>query len=93
MLTLGWRFSLAENADGADNLINPINLSEGVSFLREGVWVCNRAAVVRDGEVRLSPYSRLRRQCGVIEVVTAHAVNIADNQMARGVLRRSAEGA
>ena len=33
--------------------------------------VCNRAAVVDGGDVRVSPHSRLRRQCGVIEVVTA----------------------
>ena len=31
--------------------------------------------------VRLSPHSRLRRQCGVIDNVTAHAVIITDNQM------------
>ena len=82
-------------------LINPINLSEAISFSVRGVlcsrcWVCNRAAVVRDGEVRLSPRSRLRyacRQREVIEVVTAYAVNVSDNQMDRGVLRRSAEGA
>ena len=34
-------------------------------------WGCNRAAVVYGGDVRVSPHSRLRRQCGVIEVVTA----------------------
>ena len=33
------------------------------------------------GCVRLSPHSRLRRQCGVMQVVTALAVNITDNQM------------
>ena len=33
--------------------------------------VCNRAAVVDGGDIRVSPHSRLRRQCGVIEVVTA----------------------
>ena len=33
------------------------------------------------GCVRLSPHSRLRRQCGVMQVVTARAVNITDNQM------------
>ena len=33
--------------------------------------VCNRAAVVDGGDVRVSPHSRLRRQCGVIEFVTA----------------------
>ena len=39
-------------------------------------WVCNRAAVeVFLGAFR-SPHSRLRRQCGVMQVVTARAVNI-----------------
>ena len=33
--------------------------------------VCNRGAVVDGGDIRVSPHSRLRRQCGVIEVVTA----------------------
>ena len=33
--------------------------------------VCNRAAVVGGEYGRVSPHSRLRRQCGVIEVVTA----------------------
>ena len=33
--------------------------------------VCNRAAVVDGGGVRVSSHSRLGRQCGVIEVVTA----------------------
>ncbi len=33
--------------------------------------VCNRSAVVDCEDVRVSPHSRLRRQCGVIEVVTA----------------------
>ena len=32
------------------------------------------------GSILLSPHSRLRRQCGVIKAVTAHAVNIAGNQ-------------
>ena len=33
------------------------------------------------GCVQPSPHSRLRRQCGVIEDVTARAVNITDYQM------------
>ena len=33
--------------------------------------VCNRAAVVRCWDGGVSPHSRLRRQCGVIEVATA----------------------
>ena len=37
-------------------------------------WVCNRAAVVDGGDIRVSPHSRLRRQYGVIEVVTAPRV-------------------
>ena len=45
-------------------------------------WVCNRAAVVDGGCIRLSRHSRLRRQYGVIHNVTARAVNIAENQMA-----------
>ena len=36
MLTLGWRFSLAENADGAAYLINPINLCEAIAFSARG---------------------------------------------------------
>ena len=43
-------------------------------------WVCNRAAVVDGGCIRLSPHSRLRRQYGVIHNVTARAVNIAGYQ-------------
>lgn len=35
---LVWRFSLAESADGADNRINPINLSEAINLF------CERAA-------------------------------------------------
>ena len=38
---------------------------------KPGDRVCNRAAVVDGGDVRVSPHSCLRRQCGVIEVVTA----------------------
>ena len=48
------------------------------------------------GEIRLSPRSRLRyacRQREVTQTVTARTVNIAYNQIIRGVLRRSAEGA
>ena len=44
-------------------------------------WVCNRAAVVDGGCIRLSPHSRLRRQYGVIHNVTARAVNVAGNQI------------
>ena len=63
------RFISRENADGADNLINPINLSEAIAFSARGCCAlaaggCNRGAV-----------------------------NVSDNQMARDVLRRSAEGA
>ena len=36
-----------------------------------GGGVCNRAAVVRYWDGGVPPHSRLRRQCGVIEVVTA----------------------
>ena len=52
--------------------------------------VCNRAAVVDGEDGRVSPHSRLRRQCGVIEVVTAprlisrghlQALNRADDVM------------
>ena len=48
---------------------------------RSGVFpwrrVCNRAAVVDGGDGRVSPHSRLRRQCGVIEVVTAPRLSSA----------------
>ena len=33
---LVWRFISRENADGADNLINPINLSEAIAFSARG---------------------------------------------------------
>ena len=85
------RFISRENADGADNLINPINLSEAINLF------CKRAPRLwMVGEIRLSPRSRLRyacRQREVTQTVTARTVNITDNQMDRGVLRRGAEGA
>ena len=90
MLTSGGGCFLSQKTLTAQMyLINPINLSEAISFSVRGVlcsrcWVCNRAAVVRDGEVRLSPRSRLRfacRQREVIKDVTAHAVNIGVNQV------------
>ena len=95
------RFSLAENADGADNLINPISQSEANTFNARDVVLSLLGLQPRRGcgwcgEVRLSPCSRHRfacRQQGVIKDATAHAVNIADNQIIRDVLRRSAEGA
>ena len=42
--------------------------------------VCNRAAVVVFLGAFRSPHSRLWRQCGVIDDVTARAVNITDFQ-------------
>ena len=45
------------------------NILKNILWMRRRV--CNRAAVVDGGDVRVSPHSRLRRQCGVIEVVTA----------------------
>ena len=46
-----------------------------------GFWVCNRAAVVDGGGAFGFPHIVASRQCGVIEIVTAHAVNIAGSQM------------
>ena len=48
--------------------------------------LCNRAAV-EDGGVccAASPHSRLRRQCRVIDDVTARAVNIAGYQMVTAI--------
>ena len=51
---------------------------------REFALVAGSATALRlwmVGSILLSPHSRLRRQCGVIKAVTAHAVNIADYQM------------
>ena len=42
---------------------------------------------------RSSPHSRLRRQCGVMQDVTARAVNIAENQEIGIFCEKSAEGA
>ena len=84
---LGWRFISRENADGADNLINPINLCEAIIFsVRGWLGVQPRRGCGWCGEVRLSPRSRHRfacRQREVTQTVTARAVNISDNQMAR----------
>ena len=44
-----------------------------------GFWVCNRAAVVDGGGAFGCPHIVASRQCGVIEIVTAHAVNIGGN--------------
>ena len=41
-----------------------------------GFWVCNRAAVVDGGGAFGCPHIVASRQCGVIEIVTARAVNI-----------------
>ena len=49
-------------------------------YPRCGGRVCNRAAVVVFLGAFRSPYSRPRRQYGVIHNVTARAVNIAGNQ-------------
>ena len=45
-----------------------------------GCRVCNRSTVVELRSICQSPHSRLRRQCGVIDDVTARAVNIAGFQ-------------
>ena len=45
------------------------------------------------GCVQPSPHSRLRRQCGVMQDVTARAVNIAENQEIGIFCEKSAEGA
>ena len=50
---------------------------------REFALVAESATVQRlwmVGSILLSPHSRLRRQCGVIDNVTARAVNIAGFQ-------------
>ncbi len=44
-----------------------------------GFWVCNRAAVVDGGGAFGCPHIVASRQWGVIEIVTARAVNIAGN--------------
>ena len=75
---------LADAADGAERLGQTRhrvkNLEDRTRICLRG-WVCNRAAV-EDGGVccAASPHSRLRRQCGVIDAVTARAVNIAGYQ-------------
>ena len=46
-----------------------------------GCWVCNRTAVVDGGGAFGCPHIVASRQCGVIETVTARAVNIAGSQM------------
>ena len=45
------------------------------------------------GEFDFPPHSRLRRQCGVMQDVTARAVNIAENQEIGIFCEKSAEGA
>ena len=47
--------------------------------------MCNRAAVVDDVSVQPSPHSRLRRQCGVMQAVTARAVYIVGYQMVTAI--------